>query len=145
MDADAVDVDDARLIGVAETALTGKGAEAAIDVFAPMVRDALTAVEANVEQAGAEHIAMYKTGRGGSLRDSHLIRGIAIRRRVQMDNFPNNLKNAKTAVLGGDIKIRKMTRDAEIQITSAEQLDGFVEAESARKQELAQSLIDEWS
>ena len=141
MDADAVDVDDARLIGVAETALTGKGAEAAIDVFAPMVRDALTAVEANVEQAGAEHIAMYKTGRGG-LRDSHLIRGIAIRRRVQMDNFPNNLKNAKTAVLGGDIKIRKMTRDAEIQITSAEQLDGFVEAESARKQELAQSLID---
>ena len=141
MDTDAVGVDDARLIGVAETALTGKGTEAAIDIFAPMVRDALTAIEANVEQAGAEHIAMYKTGRGG-LRDSHLIRGIAIRRRVQMDNFPNNLKDAKTAVLGSDIKIRKMTRDAEIQITSADQLDGFVEAESARKQELAQSLID---
>ena len=84
---------------------------------------------------------MCKTAKGG-LRDSHLIRGIAIRRRVQMDNFPNNLKNAKTAVLGGDIKIRKMTRNAEIQITSAEQLDDFVEAESARKQELAQSLID---
>ena len=78
----------------------------------------------------------------GGIRDSHLIRGIAIRRRVQMDNFPNHLKNAKTAVLGGDIKIRKMTRDAEIQITSAEQLDGFVEAESARKQDLAKSLID---
>ena len=141
MDADAVDVDDTRLIGVAETALTGKGTETAIDVFAPMVQDALTAVEPNVEQAGAEHIAMYKTGRGG-LRDSHLIRGIAIRRRVQMDNFPNNLNNAKIAVLSGDIKIRKMTRDAEIQIISAEQLDGFVEAEAARKQELAQSLID---
>ncbi len=141
MDADAVEVDDARLIGVAQTALTGKGTEAAIDIFAPMVRDALTAVEPNVEQAGAEHIAMYKMAKGG-LRDSHLIRGIAIRRRVQMDNFPNNLKNAKTAVLGGDIKIRKMTRNAEIQITSAEQLDGFVEAESARKQELARSLID---
>ena len=96
-----------------------------------MVRDALTAVEPNVEQAGAEHIAMYKMSKCG-LRDSHLILGIAIRRRVQMDNFPNNLKNAKTAVLGGDIKIRKMTRDAEIQITSAEQLDGFVEAESAQ-------------
>ena len=58
MDSDAVEVDDARLIGVAETALTGKGAEAAIDIFAPMVRDALTAVEPNVDQAGAEHIAM---------------------------------------------------------------------------------------
>ena len=141
MDADAVEIDDSRLTGVAETALTGKGAEAAIDVFAPMVRDALTVVEANVEQAGAEHVAMYKIGTGG-LRDSRLIRGIAIRRRVQIDTFPNDLKNAKTAVFGGDIKIRKMTRDAEIKITSAEQLDGFVEAESARKQELAQYLID---
>ena len=141
MDADAVEVDDARLIGVAETALTGKGAEAALDVFSTMVRDALTAVEPNVEIAGAENVAMYKMAKGG-LRDSHLIRGIAIRRRVQMDNFPNNLKNAKTAVIGGDIKIRKMTRDAEIQITSAEQLDEFVDAESSRKHKLAKSLID---
>tara|TARA_B100000214_G_scaffold110301_1_gene77874 strand:+ start:5285 stop:6886 length:1602 start_codon:yes stop_codon:yes gene_type:complete len=141
MDADAVGVDDARLIGVAETALTGKGAEAAIDVFSSMVRDALAAVESNVEIAGAENVAMYKMAKGG-LRDSHLIRGIAIRRRVQMDNFPNNLKNAKTAVIGGDIKIRKMTRDAEIQITSAEQLDEFVDAESSRKLQLAKSLID---
>ena len=59
-----------------------------------------------------------------------------------MDNFPNNLKNAKPLYSAAISKSEKMTRDAEIQITSAEQLDGFVEAESARKQELAQSLID---
>ena len=57
MDYDAVDVDDERLLGVAETALTGKGAEAAIDIFAPMVRDALTAVEESVDKPGAEHVA----------------------------------------------------------------------------------------
>jgi chaperonin GroEL (HSP60 family) len=141
MDSDAVDVDEERLLGVAETALTGKGTEAAIDIFAPMVRDALTAVEESVDKPGAEHVAMFKIGSGG-LRDSYLIRGVAIRRRVLMDSLPNDLVNARTVVIGGDVKIRKMTRTAEIQITSAEQLDGFVEAESERKSELAKALID---
>ena len=141
MDSDAVDVDEERLLGVAETALTGKGTEAAIDIFAPMVRDALTAVEESVDKPGAEHVAMFKIGSGG-LRDSHLIRGVAICRRVLMDSLPNDLVNARTVVIGGDVKIRKMTRTAEIQITSAEQLDGFVEAESERKSELAKALID---
>ncbi len=141
MDCDAVEVDDERLLGVAETALTGKGAEAAIDVFAPMVRDALTAIEGGVERPGAEHVAMFKLGSGG-LRDSHLIRGVAIRRRVLLDTLPNDLVNAPTVVVSGDIKIRKMTRNAEIQITSAEQLDGFVEAETERKRQLARALIE---
>ena len=141
MDLDAVEVDDARLVGVAETALTGKGAEAAIEVFAPMVRDALVAVDGSVDKAGAEHVAMFKVGSGG-LRDSRLIRGVAIRRRVLMDSLPNDLSDAKTAVVSGDIKIRKMSRTAEIQITSAEQLDGFVEAESSRKAELARAIIE---
>ena len=34
-----------------------------------------------------------------------------------------------------------MTRSVEIQITSAENLDGFVEAEQSRKEEIAQALI----
>ncbi len=34
-----------------------------------------------------------------------------------------------------------MTRSAEIQITSAENLDGFIEAEQSRKEEIAQTLI----
>ena len=140
MDSDSVALDDERLLGVANTALTGKGAEAAIDVFAPLVRDALNAVQNSVETPSAEHVAMFKSGSGG-LRDSRLVRGIIVRRRVLMDTFPNNINNAPTAVIGSDIKIRKMTRSAEIQITSAENLDGFIEAEQSRKEEIAQTLI----
>ena len=59
-----------------------------------------------------------------------------------MDSLPNNLSKVKVAVISGDIKIRKMTRTAEIQITSADQLDAFVDAEKRRKNSLGQSLID---
>lgn len=141
MDDDTVSIDDERLLGVVYTALTGKGAEAAIDLFAPLVADALSALEANVENPSAEHVAMYKIGSGG-LRDSRLVRGIVVQRRVLMDTLPNDLKEAPTAVIGGDMKIRKMTRSAEIQITSADQMDGFISAEKERKKALAAALIE---
>ena len=58
-----------------------------------------------------------------------------------MDNLPNHLENAKVAVLGGDLKIRSMTRNAEIKITSADQLDSFVDAEKSRKDAIADAVI----
>ena len=83
---------------------------------------------------------MFKSGKG-SLGDSSLIRGVAFRRRVPMDGLPNNLQNAKVAVIGGDLKIRSMTRDAQIKIASAGQLDSFVSAEQARKEDIAAGLL----
>ena len=103
MDDDTVSIDDERLLGVVYTALTGKGAEAAIDLFAPLVADALSALEANVENPSADHVAMYKIGSGG-LTDSRLVRGIVVQRRVLMDTLPNDLKEAPTAVIGGDMQ-----------------------------------------
>jgi len=140
MDADTHDVSDERLAAVTETALRGKGAEAALDHFSHIITDALSILSTNRDDAGAEHVAMFKTGTG-EMRDSKLIRGIVVNRRVLMDSLPNRLSDAKVAVLGGDLKIRSMTRDAEIQITSADQLDSFVDAEQARKRALADAVI----
>jgi chaperonin GroEL (HSP60 family) len=59
-----------------------------------------------------------------------------------MDSLPNKLSDVKVAIISGDIKIRKMTRTAEIQIKSANQLEAFVDAEQDRKNSISQSLID---
>jgi chaperonin GroEL (HSP60 family) len=59
-----------------------------------------------------------------------------------MDNLPNNLVNPKIAVLDSDLKIRSFTRNVEIKITSANQLDSFVEAEQERKQLIANAIIN---
>lgn len=140
MDADTHDVSDERLAAVTETALRGKGAEAALDHFSPIITEALSVLAANRDDAGAEHVAMFKTGTG-EMRDSRLVRGVVVNRRVLMDSLPNRLSDAKVAVLGGDLKIRSMTRDAEIQITSADQLDSFVDAEQDRKRAIADAVI----
>ena len=140
MDTDTRGASEERLTAVAETALRGKGAEAALDHFSSIISQALSLLAENRDDAGAEHIAMFKTGIGG-LRDSRLIRGVVINRRVLMDNLPNHLEDANVAALGGDLKIRSMTRDAEIKITSADQLDSFVDAERSRKDAIAEAII----
>ena len=121
---------------VAETAMIGKGAENALQLLSGLVVESLGIVSENVEEPGAENVSMFKSGKG-SLSDSTLIRGVAFRRRVPMDGLPNNLQDAKVAVIGGDIKIRSMTRDAQIKISSADQLESFVNAEQARKEDIA--------
>ena len=140
MDADTREASEERLTSVAETALRGKGAEAALDHFSSIISQALSVLAENRDDAGAEHVAMFKTGTGG-LRDSRLIRGVVVNRRVLMDSLPNHLEDANVAVLGGDLKIRSMTRDAEIKITNADQLDSFVDAERSRKDAIAEAII----
>ncbi len=141
MDDDSREPDETSLVAVAETALRGKGAEAALDHFSPMIVEALSIVSENREGAAAEHVAMHKTGTGG-LRDSRLVRGIIVNRRVIMDDLPNDLSDAKIACLDGDLKIRELTRDVEIKITNAGELDSFIEAEQERRGEIARSIID---
>ena len=141
MAADSVAPSDEVLVAVAETALRGKGAEAALDIFAPIIVDALKIVSQNRGEAYAEHVTMHKSGTGG-LRDSCLVRGIVLNRRVLMDTLPNDFFNVKVACLDGDLKIRELTRDVEIKITNAEELDSFIEAEQERRDTISQSVID---
>ena len=140
MSADAREPDKPGLVAVAETALRGKVAESALDIFAPMIVEALSIVSKNREDAAAEHVTMHKTGTGG-LRDSRLVRGIVFNRRVIMDGLPNDLSDAKVACLDGDLKMRELTRDVEIKITNAGELDSFIEAEHERRDAIAASVI----
>ena len=106
-----------------------------------MIVTALTSISKTQKQPRAENIAMFKSKKG-SINDSRIITGVAFRRRVLMDSLPNQLSDVQVAVISGDIKIRKMTRTAEIKISSADQLDAFVDAEKDRKIFLAEAIIN---
>ena len=140
MDEDAQEASEDRVVAVAETALRGKGAEVALDLFSSLVVEALTAVSSSGGEPRADKVSMFKSGKG-SLRASRLIRGVAFRRRVPLDGLPNNLEDAPVAIIGGELKIRSMTRDAQIQISSADQLDEFIDAEKSRKDAISDALI----
>jgi len=140
-ESDASPADQEKLLAVAETALRGKVAEAALDHFAPIIVEALTTVSENRDDPSAEHVSMKKIGTG-SLSDSRLVKGVVLRKRVLLDSLPNDIFNSKIACLEGDIKIREMTRDAEIKISKAESLDSFIEVEMNRKNEILESIVE---
>ncbi len=140
-DSDASPVNEDKLLAVAETALRGKVAEAALDLFAPIIVEALTIVSKNRDEISAEHVSMKKIGTG-SLSESRLVKGVVLRRRILLDSLPNDIFNPKIACLDGDIKIREMTRDAEIKILEVENLDLFIDAEMNRKNEILQGIVE---
>ena len=133
--------DEKKLLEVAETSLSGKVADTALGFFPPLIVKALSTVLDNRGEASAQHVSMFKSGTG-SIRDSRLVNGIILRRRVLMDNLPNDLRDAKVVCLNGELKIREMSREAEMKITSADDLDSFIEAEKDRKEEISRSILE---
>ena len=136
----ATPLSDERLIGVAETAMIGKGAEASLELLSRIVVKTLKITSENTDYPAAEHVSMFKSGKG-SLSDSKVISGVALRRRIPLDGLPNDIRDAKIAIVGGDLKIRSMTRDAQIKIASPEELDSFVDAERKRKEHIANAIL----
>ena len=92
------------------------------------------------DRARAEHISMFKTGTG-SIRDSRLVHGVVLKKRVIMNDFPNHIEGARVACVDGDVKIKELTRGAELKITKAEDYDSFVEVEKDRKNTIFQSIL----
>ena len=133
--------DEKKLLEVAETSLRGKVADTALGSFPPLVK-ALSTV---LNNRGMRHLlntfpcSRAELGASGTL---DWINGIILRRRVLMDTLPNDLRDAKVICLNGELKIREMSRDAEMKITTADDLDSFIEAEKDRKEEISRSILE---
>ena len=69
INADSTKLDDSKLLSVAETALTGKGTEGALDLFSSIIVESLTAISETQETPRAENIAMFKSNLG-NIHDS---------------------------------------------------------------------------
>jgi len=137
------DVGNDALLSVAKTALRGKSADQDIDNFAKIVSEATHQVTRETPEglrSEAEDVSMYLLGRKG-IKDSYLLRGIQVRRRVLLDRLEGNRHNLRVAVIHGDLKARELYRDAEIEVESPEQLSEFITEENERKKTLVENLL----
>ncbi|RAH05653.1 MAG: hypothetical protein CMA00_003715 [Methanobacteriota archaeon] len=141
IESDSIQTDESKLSFVVETALSGKIAESAVGSLSPIIVEALNTVEKNRGHASAENVSMFKS-RKGSIRDSRLVKGVCLRRRILIEGLPNNIKDARVVCLDGDIKIREMTRDAELKISSADDYEAFLQAENDRKEQISGSIVE---
>ncbi|MEA1994479.1 MAG: thermosome subunit alpha [Euryarchaeota archaeon] len=118
------------LIQAAETAMTGKGAEKAKDTLTILAVNAVKQIAKGKDKkyVNIDDIKIEKK-EGGSVEDSTLIQGILIDKERVHSGMPRKLKNAKIALLNSPMEIEETETDAEIRITSPDQMQAFIDEE----------------
>jgi thermosome len=124
--------DDKRLAQIAITAMTGKGAEKAREDLAKMIVKAVKQVAEKTDDGGLEvdmdYIKLEKK-QGGNLSETRMINGIVIDKERVHPSMPKRVNNAKIALLDSAMEVKETETDAEIRITSPDQLQSFLEQE----------------
>ncbi|MCD4844200.1 MAG: thermosome subunit [Methanosarcinales archaeon] len=107
---------------IALTALSGKGSEMALDDLGDMCVEAIRSIFQE-GQTDIEHNIQVLHQRGGSIKDTNLIRGIVIDKARAQSNMPKRIDNAKIAVLDVGIQVQRTSTDAKIKISDPDQLE----------------------
>ncbi len=130
------------LISIAETAMTGKGAEASKKLLSEIAVDAVASVvDTNGKNTvDRDNINVVKKV-GGKVEDSELIRGMIIDKERIHPNMPEKVKDAKIILLNSAIELKDTEVDAEISITSPDQLQSFLDQEEQMLKKIVQKVI----
>ena len=134
--------DETHLRQIAETAMTGKGAESAKEALSSI---SVKAIKKVVVSEGGKHKVdrddvQIEKKQGGSIYDSELIEGVILDKERASDSMPGKVENAKIALLDVALEIKKTETDAKIRITSADQLVSFSQQEEKILKEKADAV-----
>ena len=143
LEEDAIDVsadDRDTLVEIAQTAMTGKGAENAKDLLADLVVDAVLAV-ADDDDIDTENVSVEKVV-GSSVDESELVEGVIVDKERVDENMPYAVEDATVALFDGDIEVKETEIDAEVNVTDPDQLQQFLDQEEAQLREMVDHLVD---
>ncbi|HJJ89795.1 MAG TPA: thermosome subunit alpha [Methanocorpusculum sp.] len=127
----AVDVkaeDKEILAKIAGTAMTGKNAEASKDKLCDLIVRAVTLVADADGTVDTENVKVEKRV-GGAIEDSEIVEGMIIDKERVHPGMPKIVNNAKILLLNAAVEYKKTEVDAEISITSPDQLQLFLDEE----------------
>lgn len=136
--------DEKILKEIAETAMTGKGAESAKGTLSDLCVNAVKQVaeeEGGKIKIDLDDIQVEKK-EGGSVLESELIYGVVLDKERASDSMPRKVEKAKIALLDVALEIKKTETDAKIEITSPNQLALFTEQEEKSLKEKADAISD---
>jgi thermosome len=135
--------DTETLIKITSTAMTGKSAERASEHLARLAVEAVKTVMEKVDNKiviNKENIKLEKK-QGGSSEDTELIRGIVIDKEVVHPGMPKVVKNARIALLDSSLEIEKTETEAQIQITSPDQLQSYLDQEEKILKDMVEKVV----
>ncbi|MDD3621295.1 MAG: thermosome subunit alpha [Methanofollis sp.] len=129
--------DEEILKKIAGTAMTGKGAEAAKEKLCDLVVKAVTMVADEDGTIDTDYVKVEKKV-GGSIEDSEIVEGMLIDKERVHPAMPKKVDEAKILLLNAAVEFKKTEVDAEINITSPDQLQMFLDEE----ERMIRSIVD---
>jgi archaeal chaperonin len=132
------------LLKIAETAMTGKGAEANKEYLSELAVNSVVQVaetKGSKVEIDLDNIKVEKKG-GSGIRDTEMVRGIIIDKEVVHDGMPKEVRNAKIALLDSALEVKETETDAEIRITSPDQLQAFLDQEEKMLKTMVDKIVE---
>ena len=143
LDEEAIDVspdDRETLVEIAQTAMTGKGAENSKDLLAELVVDAVLAVQDD-DGIDTENVSVEKVV-GSSIDQSELVEGVIVDKERVDENMPFAVEDADVALFDGAIEVKETEVDAEVNVTDPDQLQQFLDQEEEQLRGMVDHLVD---
>ncbi|HIG96234.1 TPA: thermosome subunit [Candidatus Woesearchaeota archaeon] len=135
--------DTETLKNLAETAMTGKGAEASKEKLSALVIQAVKQVmekEQSKVMIDTNNIKIEKKV-GGSVEDSELVQGIVLDKDRVHPQMPKKVQNAKIALIDSALEIKNTEIDAKIQITDPMQMQAFIDQEEKMLKHMVDKVV----
>jgi len=118
--------DHAMLKHIAETAISGKGAEAYKVLLCDMVVRAVTMVADPDGTVDIGHVNVQKKV-GGKVEDTEIVEGMVIDKERAHPGMPKIVKNAKVLLLNAALEYKKTEVSAKINISLPDQVQAFLD------------------
>lgn len=137
----AIDADDEETLKkVAVTAMSGKGSDYAKEHLADFVVKAALRIKED-GKSDIDNINIQRVS-GDSVEDSFLAEGIIIDKAPLSKNMPNDIENAKIAIMKYPIELKDINTDTKIDITSPDQFEAFLKNEEEMIKDLVDKIVD---
>ena len=139
-----VEPDDEELLRkVAETSMTGKGAELNKELLAQIIVDAVNAV--TVETDDGEHVVdleylNIETQTGSAAGESELLEGAVVDKDPVHEEMPTDTADANVMLMDTAIELEETQVDAQLSVDDPSQLQTFLDKEEEQLKELVDKV-----
>ncbi|WP_407066968.1 thermosome subunit beta [Haloarcula brevis] len=141
-----VEPDDEELLKkVAETSMTGKGAELNKELLAQIIVDAVNAVTVEAEDgsviADLEYLNI-ETQTGSSAGNSELLEGAVIDKDPVHEEMPTEVDDADVLLVDTAIELDETEVDAQLSVDDPSQLQNFLDKEEEQLKQMVDRIAD---
>lgn len=124
---------------IAQTAMTGKGAEGSKEILAELIVNSVEQVSSG-KDVNLNDIKIEKI-KGDSISESELIQGILLDKERANSEMPKKIHSAKILLIDIPLEIKGPETEAKISVSTPEQLESFLQSEEKYLKNMTEKII----